>query len=37
MYDYKKNIADKLKEHIEMELETIEKLIEIPPKPEMGD
>lgn len=35
--DYKKNIADKLKEHIEMELETIEKLIEIPPKPEMGD
>lgn len=35
--DYKKNIADKLKEHIDMELETIEKLIEIPPKPEMGD
>lgn len=35
--DYKKNIADKLKEHIELELETIEKLIEIPPKPEMGD
>ncbi|MCY6355060.1 arginine--tRNA ligase [Clostridium sp. ZS2-4] len=35
--DYKKNIADKLKEHIEMELETIERLIEIPPKSEMGD
>ncbi|WMJ80831.1 arginine--tRNA ligase [Clostridium sp. MB40-C1] len=35
--DYKKIIAERLKEHIELELEAIEKLIENPPKPDMGD
>ncbi|MDF2502692.1 arginine--tRNA ligase [Clostridium sp.] len=35
--DYKKIVAEKIKENVELELETIEKLIEIPPKSEMGD
>lgn len=35
--DYKKVIAERIKEHIDLELEVIEGLIEIPPKPEMGD
>ncbi|MCY6370921.1 arginine--tRNA ligase [Clostridium ganghwense] len=35
--DYKNSVAAKIKEHVELELEAIEKLIEIPPKPEMGD
>ena len=35
--DYKKLVAERIKEHVDLELENIEKLIEIPPKPEMGD
>ena len=35
--DYKKIVAERIKEHLELELEAIEGLIEIPPKPEMGD
>ena len=35
--DYKKRVAESLSKHIEMDIEAIEKLIEIPPKPEMGD
>lgn len=35
--DYKKIIAQRIKENVEMELDKIEELIEIPPKPEMGD
>ncbi|MGY0372789.1 arginine--tRNA ligase [Clostridium sp. JNZ J1-5] len=35
--DYKKLVAERIKEHVELELDTIEGLIEIPPKPEMGD
>lgn len=35
--DYKKIIAELLNKEIDLDLETIEKLIEIPPKPELGD
>ena len=35
--DYKKKIAELIKEHIDMDVVAIEKLIEIPPRPEMGD
>ena len=35
--DYKKIVAERIKENVDLEIETIEKLIEIPPKPEMGD
>jgi arginyl-tRNA synthetase len=35
--DYKKLVAERIKEHVDLELEAIEKLIEIPPRPEMGD
>lgn len=35
--DYKKIVAERIKEHVDMELEAIEKMVEIPPKPEMGD
>lgn len=35
--DYKKIIAQRLKEHMELEIEAIEKLIEVPPKSDMGD
>lgn len=35
--DYKKLIAEKLKENVDVDLETLERIIEIPPKPEMGD
>lgn len=35
--DYKILVANRLKEHIDQEVETILSLIEIPPKPEMGD
>lgn len=35
--DYKKVVAERIKEHIDIDLETIEKLIEIPPKSDMGD
>lgn len=35
--DYKKIIAEKIKKNVDLELETIERLIEVPPKPEMGD
>lgn len=35
--DYKKIVAELIKTHVDMDIEVIEKLIEIPPKPEMGD
>lgn len=35
--DYKKKIAEVIKSKVDIELEAIEKLIEIPPQPEMGD
>ncbi|WP_446899705.1 arginine--tRNA ligase [Clostridium sp. LBM24168] len=35
--DYKKLVVDRIKEHVDMEIEDIEKIIEIPPKLEMGD
>lgn len=35
--DYKNYIANILKNHIDMDIEEIEKLIEIPPKADMGD
>ncbi len=35
--DYKKLVAERIKEHVELDLETMEKLIEIPPKSDMGD
>lgn len=35
--DYKSIIAEKLSAHIDMNKEEIEKLVENPPKPEMGD
>lgn len=35
--DYKKLIAEKIKENVDVDLETLERIIEIPPKPEMGD
>ncbi|MPQ45054.1 arginine--tRNA ligase [Clostridium tarantellae] len=35
--DYKKLVAERIKTHVDVDLETIEKLIEIPPKPDMGD
>ena len=35
--DYKKKVAEAIKNHVDMDVEAIEKLIEIPPKSEMGD
>lgn len=35
--DYKKLVAEKIEEHVDLELDVILGLIEIPPKPEMGD
>ncbi|AJA47654.1 arginine--tRNA ligase [Clostridium pasteurianum DSM 525 = ATCC 6013] len=35
--DYKKIITARIKDTVDLELETIERLIEIPPKSEMGD
>ncbi|MFL0247857.1 arginine--tRNA ligase [Candidatus Clostridium stratigraminis] len=35
--DYKKLVAEKIKEQVDLELSTIEKLIELPPRPDMGD
>ncbi|AEB75458.1 arginyl-tRNA synthetase [Clostridium botulinum] len=35
--DYKKIIAERIKENVELDLNTIEGLIEIPPKSDMGD
>lgn len=35
--DYKKNIAERIKEYVDLEVEKIEGLLEVPPKPEMGD
>lgn len=35
--DYKKIIAERINEKTNLEVEIIEKLIEIPPRPEMGD
>lgn len=35
--DYKKKVAELIKEHVSLDLEKIEGAIEIPPRPEMGD
>ena len=35
--DYKKKVAEVIKSKVDIELEAIEKLIEIPPQAEMGD
>ncbi|MGL5086298.1 MAG: arginine--tRNA ligase [Clostridium sp.] len=35
--DYKKKIAELIKEHMDMDVVAIENLLEIPPRPEMGD
>lgn len=35
--DYKKIIAERIKEYVDLEIEKIEGLLEVPPKPEMGD
>lgn len=35
--DYKKIVAEKIKEFVDMDLSAIQGLIEIPPKPEIGD
>ncbi|WP_315078686.1 arginine--tRNA ligase [uncultured Clostridium sp.] len=35
--DYKNKIAQLIKEHVDLDINAIEKLIEIPPKSEMGD
>lgn len=35
--DYKLLVAERIKEHVHLELNLIERLIEIPPRPEMGD
>lgn len=35
--NYKNKVAELIKAHVELDVETIEGLIEIPPKPEMGD
>lgn len=35
--DYKKLVAERIKENVDLELNSIEKIIEIPPRPEMGD
>lgn len=35
--DYKVKVAELIKAHVDLDSEIIEKLIEIPPKPEMGD
>ncbi|MBP2031763.1 arginyl-tRNA synthetase [Clostridium algifaecis] len=35
--NYKKLVAEKIKENVDLELDVIERIIEIPPKPEMGD
>ena len=34
---YKKKIAELIKEHVDLDLDKIEGLIEVPPRPEMGD
>ncbi|MBV7276321.1 arginine--tRNA ligase [Clostridium sp. PL3] len=35
--DYKRLVAERIKENVDLELDLIEKLIEIPPKSDMGD
>ena len=35
--DYKKKIAELIKEHVDLDLDKIEGLMEVPPRPEMGD
>jgi arginyl-tRNA synthetase len=35
--DYKALVAQRIKEHVDLELDLIERLIELPPRPEMGD
>jgi arginyl-tRNA synthetase len=35
--DYKKIVAERIKQYVDMDIETISNLIEIPPRPEMGD
>jgi arginyl-tRNA synthetase len=37
LMDYKALVAQRIKEHVDLELNLIERLIEIPPRPEMGD
>jgi arginyl-tRNA synthetase len=37
MMDYKKVIAERIKEHVDLDLEKINSLIEIPPQSDMGD
>ena len=35
--DYKKVVAERIKQLVDLDIETIENLIEVPPRPEMGD
>ena len=35
--NYKNKVAELIKAHVELDIQVIENLIEIPPKPEMGD
>ena len=35
--DYKALVAERIKEHVDLDLNLIERLIELPPRPEMGD
>lgn len=35
--EYKKIVAERIKQYVDLDLETIERLIEIPPRAEMGD
>lgn len=35
--NYKKLVAERIKSNVDMKMEDIEKMIEVPPKPEMGD
>ena len=35
--DYKKVVAQRIKQLVDLDIETIENLIEIPPRPEMGE
>jgi arginyl-tRNA synthetase len=35
--DYKKIVAERIKQHVDMDIEVIQNLIEIPPRLEMGD
>lgn len=35
--DYKSVVAERIKEFVDLDIETISKAVEVPPKPEMGD